>query len=99
MEAALIISLIVLFIHATTWDGQINEWIKKIIDPESMIAKPIYGCPICMTFWYGSGLYFWIFESYSLLQWLLVVFAAAGFSTLWAILLMIKDALKKEDKK
>jgi hypothetical protein len=46
---AFIIAMIVLFIHASSWDGMIFEGIKKIIKPEGHLYKPIYGCPICMT--------------------------------------------------
>jgi hypothetical protein len=47
LENAFIISLAVLFIHSTTWDGNIFAGIKTIIKPKGNLYKPIYGCPIC----------------------------------------------------
>lgn len=90
ITTALIISLIVLFIHATTWEGQIFEGIKKLIKPEGMIYKPIYGCPICMTPYYGSAVY-WLFFKVSLTDWLLTIGSAAGLSVLYVLLIDIRD--------
>lgn len=87
---ALIISLTVLFIHATTWEGHIFESIKNIIPPKGKLYKPIYGCPICMTPWYGTAIYM-IFFSGSFSEWLLTIGSAAGFSVIWVLLISIKD--------
>lgn len=91
MTTSLIISLIVLFLHATTWEGHIFEGIKKIIPPEGKLYKPIYGCPICMTPWWGSVIY-WIFFAVSIPNWLLVIGAAAGLSVIWVVLIDFKNA-------
>ncbi len=97
---ALIISLIVLFLHATTWDGMIFENIKKLIKPEGNLYKPIYGCPICMTPWWGTLLYFIFFAPFSGLwdnswlsikPWLLTVGMASGLSVLWVAVLSARD--------
>lgn len=95
---ALIISLIILFIHSTTWEGMIFENIKKIIKPEGMIYKPIYGCPICMTPWWGSLLY-WIFFGVSVSDWFLIVGMASGLSVIWVVLIDFKDACIEYIKK
>lgn len=91
VEIALIISLIVLFLHATTWKGMIFEKIKKIIKPEGMLYKPIYGCPICMEIWWGSLIY-WIFFHNSFREYVLVLFASAGMSVIYVILITLRDA-------
>ena len=89
---ALYISLIVLFLHATTWNGMIFEKIKNIIKPEGMLYKPIYGCPICMTPWWGSILYLFFFRNcLSWTAWFWTVGAAAGFSVLWIVLISLRD--------
>lgn len=93
MINALTISLIVLFLHACTWDGQIFAGIKNIIKPEGRIYKPIYGCPICMTPWYGTLIY-WLFFAITWQDWLLSVGTAAGFSVLWVLIIDIKDNTK-----
>ena len=91
LTASLIIALIVLFIHSTTWEGHIFESIKDIIKPEWKISKPIYGCPICMTPWWGSIIY-WLCIGISIPHWLLTVGAAAGFSVLFVVMIDLKDA-------
>lgn len=90
---ALTISLIVLFLHATTWDGHIFEGIKKLIKPEGKFYKPIYGCPICMSPWHGTYLY-WLLYHISVIDWLVTIFTAAGFAVIWALIIDIKDNTK-----
>lgn len=87
---ALTISLVVLFLHATTWDGMIFEDIKKVIKPEGMLYKPIYGCPICMTPWYGTIFYF-LFYNFTLVDYVSSVLGAAGFAVLWVVALTVRD--------
>lgn len=91
MIASLIISLIVLFLHATTWKGMVFESVKNLIKPEGMLYKPIYGCPICMTPWWGSLIY-WIFFNISVTDWLLTVGAASGLAVIWVVFIDLKDA-------
>lgn len=93
MIHALIISLIVLFIHACTWEGMIFAKIKKFIKPEGMLYKPIYGCPICMTPYWGTAIY-WLFFNNSIQDWILTIGAAAGLSVLYVLLIDIKDYIK-----
>lgn len=90
---AFAISLIVLFWHATTWDGMINQWIKKVVPPKGMLYKPLYGCPICCCPYYGSALY-WLIYGYSWQDWLITIGVASGFSVLWVLIIDIKDNLK-----
>lgn len=85
------ISLMILFLHATTWEGMIFEGIKKIIKPEGMLYKAIYGCPICMCPWYGSLIY-WLFVGSSMLSWLFTVGAACGLCVIYVVLIDLKDA-------
>lgn len=87
---ALEISLIILFIHATTWDGHIFSFVRNWIDEKKKIAKPIYNCPICMTPWYGTALYLVLFK-FSFLEWFLTIGVAAGFSVIYVLLIEIKD--------
>jgi hypothetical protein len=94
---ALTISLIILFIHACTWKGQIFEGVKKLIPPEGKFYMPFYGCPICMTPWWGTAIYF-IFFYWSWREWLLTIGAAAGFSVLWVLAIDIKDYLQPDKK-
>lgn len=92
MVNSLIIALLVLFIHATTWEGHIFEGVKKIIPPDAGdFYKPIYGCPICMTPWWGSVIYL-IFFPVDWRDWFIVVGSAAGMSVISVVLISIRKA-------
>jgi hypothetical protein len=90
---ALTISLIILFIHACTWDGHIFEFVRTWIDEKKKISKPVYNCPICMTPYYGTVLWFIFFKS-DFKDWFLTIGAAAGFSVLYVLFIEIKDSSK-----
>jgi hypothetical protein len=87
---SIVIAMIVLFLHACTWDGNIFEGIKKIIKPEGKLYKPIYGCPVCMAPWYGTLIYFVFFGS-DWQEWILTILAAGGISVFSVIGIIIKD--------
>jgi len=94
---AFIIAMIVLFIHACSWKGMIFEGIKTIIKPEGHLYKPIYGCPICMTPYYGTIIYL-LFFRLNFADWLLTIGTAAGLSVVSVILIDIKDSLCQKEK-
>ncbi|GAA4320884.1 hypothetical protein GCM10023149_20390 [Mucilaginibacter gynuensis] len=94
IQHAFIIALIVLFIHACSWKGMIFDGIKKIIEPKGMLYKPIYGCPICMTPYYGAIIYLLFFNT-SFVDGLLTVATASGLSVISVILIDIKDGICK----
>lgn len=97
IEHALIISLTVFALHASAWEGMIFGKIREYISPDSIVAKPLYNCPICMTPYYGSaiaiGLMLTNTYSFSLYEFILTIGAATGFSTIFAIINMIEDKL------
>ena len=93
-EHALIIAMIVLFLHACSWRGMIFSGIKNLVPPRGMLYKPLYGCPICMTPWYGTLIYFLFFEP-AVTSWLLTVGTASGFNVLSVLLIDIKDGICK----
>jgi len=78
IELTILIAFAVLFINATTWEGMIFEDVANWLDTKlpEWVSKPLYGCPICMSFWYGS-LFYIIYEGVEK-EMLIVVFAAAG---------------------
>lgn len=78
IELSILIAFAVLFIHTTTNEGHIFEDVANFLDTKlpDWIIKPLYGCPICMSFWYGSFAYI-IYNGFD--KWIvLVVFCAAG---------------------
>ena len=78
IELSILIAFAVLFLNATTWEGQIFEDVANWLDTKlpEWISKPLYGCPICMSFWWGSFAYI-VYEGVEI-EMILVVFAAAG---------------------
>lgn len=96
IEVSLIISFIILAGHSFTWDGQIFAGLKKLISPSKKISKPLYGCPICMTPWWGTLFYIICFSGLDqdLIEWFVVIATATGFSVIWVMLIYIKDYCK-----
>lgn len=57
IEKALIIALGVFFLHATTWEGMLNEWVNRAAFRfPAWLKKILYDCPVCMAPWYGAAL-------------------------------------------
>lgn len=89
------IALLVLFIHATTWEGNIMSWVKVFNFPE-WIEKPLYGCPMCMTPWWGTLIYFTLLNLPINFQvYLLTIGSACGMSVLSVIAIYAKNYFKK----
>lgn len=106
MEAALIIALIVFFLKVTTWEGHIFEnlgdWAYYNL-PEK-VYKPLIGCPICMTPWWGTFIYLLgdllnieLFEDSRPLRLIFTIFAAAGINALIVMLIEIYDYFKNKN--
>lgn len=91
IENAFIIAMIVLFLNSTTWEGMIFENINKILKPKWKISSPIYNCPICMTPWWGTLIY-WLFIGISCQDWLFVVGCASGINVISVILMALRNA-------
>lgn len=101
---ALKIALIILAGHSFTWDGQIFDGIKRLINPDWKISKPIYGCPICMTPWWGTIIWLIFFRVQTIVQdgniyqtnlgwmdWFLTIATATGISVIGVIMIDIRD--------
>lgn len=84
---AIIVAFVVLFLHATAWEGMIFGTIaEKAFDWPEWIRKPLFECPICMAPWWGSlilvifGLATGVWFSWW--QWAVILFVAGGINTL-----------------
>lgn len=79
LEHSTIIALLVLSIWYTLQEGEIfgkvGVWLENHT-PEA-IHDPLFACNVCMTFWYGSALYWLIFGN-NWIEWLIVVIVAMG---------------------
>jgi hypothetical protein len=99
IEISLAIALIVLAGHSFTWDKHIFSGIRNIIDEKSAISKPLYNCPICMTPWWGTIIYWLIFDGFAagrtFFDWFVVIGPATGFSVISVVLVVIKDYCAK----
>jgi hypothetical protein len=89
--AAFIISMTIFFGHASTWDGQINSWVRKIINEDSKFSNPIYNCPICMTPWWGTLMYIVLWGWGGWREWIATVGCASGISVFNVIFNYAKD--------
>jgi hypothetical protein len=107
LNNAILLSLAVYFIKATTWSGMIwekpNKWLQAKL-PEK-IYKPFIGCPVCMTPWWGLLIYYILhfthvsgFGDIRAQVLILTLFVAAGISTIILMLNKVYDATIKEDK-
>lgn len=78
IEKILIISLLVIFLWHTFQEHEILGWVGTWVEGAvgEFYAKPITGCSVCMTPWWGSAIYILLWGINW--QWPLVVFAAAG---------------------
>lgn len=83
VEAAFIISLLVLSIHYTMQEGEIfgglGKWFSNNLP--YAIHQPVFECNVCMTPWYGSLIYVLIWGVNW--QWPVVVIAAMGLNIIY----------------
>ena len=91
IEQILIIAFVVFGYTATFWEGHIFEkpgdWMED--NWPEWINKPLWQCPICASFWYGTVIYF-LFDFGKWYYWPLVVIGAMGIN---AVLVKITGAL------
>lgn len=86
LEHSLIIALLVLSIWYTMQEGEIFAGVGRFFSKvaPSKLHDPLYECPVCMSFWYGSalyGLFPWHkvgFGEARLIEWPIVVIVAMG---------------------
>lgn len=97
------LALMVYFIKASTWKGQIFEVVDRYLRryiPEKLY-KPLIGCNLCMTFWHSWYIYYighfthvLGFEDIRAQQMLFTIFIACGFAALFMIFGKVQEDLK-----
>lgn len=60
--------------------GFIGDWLERKYP--LWLRYPICECTCCMSFWYGSAV-FWLIWGGGLLSWVLTISVAAGLSTIF----------------
>lgn len=104
IETAFLIAFVVLFIHAAFWDGMIfGKLAEKMHHWPSYLKKPMFDCPICMSFWHGLlilliGRYTNTLPHYHWLQCIGMVFAAGGINTVLIYIINADKEVYKELK-
>jgi hypothetical protein len=66
-------------IWATMWEEAIFEFVRTWGEkhlPEKL-QKPVFDCPVCMCFWYGTAFYLLVWPV-SFLDWFITVVGAMG---------------------
>lgn len=102
LKKAAVLSLATFFAHVTTWEGHIfhkpAEWLKDRL-PEGL-QKPLFGCPICMTPYYSVLMLALLkADRRGVVRAVVTIAAAAGISTVWAILSQFYQlSIKAEDR-
>lgn len=85
LEQIIIIALIVLAVYTTMREGMIFERLGVYLENNirsEFLKKPIFACPICMTFWHGL---LWYSILWGLNWWALpVVISAMGLQVIIA---------------
>ncbi len=78
MEKILIVAFIVLAIWYSFQEGEIFGFVSHYGErlPEKW-QQPLFGCNVCMSYWYGSAVY-WIFWGNSWQEWIITVVGAMG---------------------
>lgn len=95
LTQAFVIALSVLFIYTTMQEGMIFEKLGNFFKcklPE-ILWKPVFDCPICMTPWYGTIIYFILF-TFSWKDYLGTIFTAAGIACVFVYFLRMTDYLQ-----
>ncbi len=103
IQLSFIIAFCVYFIHACFWPNMIFAKFSETLDGRAplWLTNPLYGCPICMTPWMGTYLYFMFhlmgtpeFADISLCTIFPVIACAAGINTILLLVNRIADVLK-----
>lgn len=91
LEKAFIIAFLVQFIWASFLPGMIFGRVQTWFAPlRTGMKKMLFSCSICMTPWWGTGLY-WLLFHQTWQDWLLTVFVAGGISTVFVKLYPYSD--------
>lgn len=83
LERIIVIALMTFGYCATFWPGMIFEKLGNKLEqhlPER-VTKPLFGCYICATMWFGS-LAYWVGYHHDVVNWLGTCIGAMGFNAL-----------------
>lgn len=91
LQNAIIIAFIVQFLHACTWEGMIfNSLTERLWTLPNWIKMPLYGCPICMTPWWGAFMLMAVVVAtgypmamHDVIEGVFTLFAAAGINAVF----------------
>lgn len=98
LEIIIVIALFVWGIHVVFWNsmilGFVSRWLMYRIP--TWLQKILYACPICMTPYYGSLLY-WLRWHDNILDWAICIISAMGLSGIIVTLIPETFTLEEDD--
>lgn len=84
IEKIIIASLETFAVWYTLQEGQIfgafGAWLKKVLPEE--VHNPVFDCPICMGFWYGGTIGYWLTYNGNWKEWLIVAIGTIGLNVI-----------------
>lgn len=94
LEKFFIVTSVVWAFYAVFWDGMIlgpvSRWLSYRIP--TWLQFILWACPVCMTPYYGSAVY-WTLWHNSVLEWIVCIMGALGVS---AIILNFQNSSKTD---
>lgn len=98
IEKIIITSLFVFGYCCTFWEGMIFGNIGNWLDDRlpDWIAAPLYQCFICACMWWGTALY-WVIWDGSVKEWLVVVISAMGLNAVLSKLFPLEEIRVKNE--
>lgn len=104
LEASFTISLVVMFIHACTWEGMILSFVPELLwNAPGWLKKILFDCPICMAPWWGSLilLFIGVFtgEFPHWIEWVLELMIAGGMNVVFSSIISQESIVRSEEIK
>ncbi len=101
MELIIKASLFIIFIHTIfNFPGMILQPVGSYLEgilPE-WFCKPLIGCPACMSPWWGTNIYIFASDCFSIIDWLLFIGAVGGLSFLISFIIYALDIYTKKNE-
>lgn len=83
LQFGILIAFCVLAIYSTMWYGMIFGKVRDFGESKFPVwlRKIVFDCPICMTPYYGTVIYFLLGKSFS--EWIFSIIVSMGIITFW----------------
>lgn len=86
IEGFFVIAFIVKAVEACMWDDNIFGFVRVLCRRfPKWLQKPLYDCGICMTPYYGSVAYYFIYQ-HELKTWVITIIGAMGVNAVFFLI-------------